>query len=378
LAVGLCLQPLLAIVFVTQLLGNQASARASLHPLQPLFDQEQIRKTHPATAAISSASLRLSSLINRPAMSPFEFHWPAISGTLQHPLPDPRLLLSLQNSPIRDGAAGSRRSSSGYEPHCSATVSFELTFKCELWPRARELQRFAAQVPPPPPPPHSSGPRRKLRRRTLDNVADCVLAAASAAPEIPTAMDNNSNGSPTKWRAWCSQQQRFSCENVDEVTTTSAGLLKHRESGSCGRGVAFSSRSGVRCSELRASQAVQLHPLAKICGKAFSRMWLLNGHIRTHTGEKAVRVAASASGAFADRSNLRAHMQTNSEGRHGAASLSIVTAAALLHRSWASAVAAIANGGGDCVHPGFVRLDRRGGRKTSCNIQARAQGGTET
>lgn len=59
----------------------------------------------------------------------------------------------------------------------------------------------------------------------------------------------------------------------------------------------------------------KLSHICGICGKQFSRPWLLQGHLRSHTGERPYGCAHCGK-AFADRSNLRAHMQTHSSDKN--------------------------------------------------------------
>lgn len=58
----------------------------------------------------------------------------------------------------------------------------------------------------------------------------------------------------------------------------------------------------------------QLPCVCNFCGKGFSRAWLLEGHIRTHTGEKPFKCKI-CNRAFADRSNMRSHMATHDPSR---------------------------------------------------------------
>ncbi|CAI5438310.1 unnamed protein product [Caenorhabditis angaria] len=48
----------------------------------------------------------------------------------------------------------------------------------------------------------------------------------------------------------------------------------------------------------------------EICGKRFSRLWLLQGHLRSHSGIRPFSCAHCGKN-FADRSNLRAHILTH-------------------------------------------------------------------
>lgn len=111
---------------------------------------------------------------------------------------------------------------------------------------------------------------------------------------------------------------KFSCLECGKHYATSSNLSRHKQTHR-----SVESNQAKKCPHCKKvyvsmpalSMHIQTHKLqhtCTICEKAFSRLWLLQGHMRSHTGERPYD-CAYCSKSFADRSNLRAHTQTHSE-----------------------------------------------------------------
>ena len=110
-----------------------------------------------------------------------------------------------------------------------------------------------------------------------------------------------------------SDKEKFVCDQCGKRYASSSNLSRHKQTHRSINSEA--AKSCPHCTKVYVSMpALAMHMLThklqhqcSTCGKSFSRSWLLQCHLRSHSGEKPYG-CAHCGRSFGDRSNLRAHM----------------------------------------------------------------------